>query len=66
MAVSWARRPRRLVVAEWAAANNYDVSGAYGADAQAIFETLEANFAYTLKELGATTVDPMSLGIAKP
>ena len=54
------------VVAEWAAANNYDVSGAYGADAQAIFETLEANFAYTLKELGATTVDPMSLGIAKP
>ncbi len=54
------------VVAEWAAANNYDVGGQYGEEAQAIFTTLEANFAYTLKELGATTVDPMSLGIAKP
>jgi len=54
------------VVAEWAKANNYDVSGKYGVDAQAIFSTLEANFAYTLKDLGATTVDPMSLGIQKP
>lgn len=54
------------VVAEWAAANNYDVGGQYGADAQKIFSTLEANFAYTLQELGATTVDPMSLGIEKP
>lgn len=54
------------VVAEWAKANNYDVGGQYGADAQAIFTTLEANFAYTLQELGATTVDPMSLGIEKP
>ena len=54
------------VVAEWAAANNYAVSGAYGADAQEIFATLEANFAYTLQELGATTVDPASLGIVRP
>ncbi len=54
------------VVAEWAAANNYDVGGQYGADAQKIFSTLEANFAYTLQELGATTVDPTSLGIEKP
>ncbi|MEL7253235.1 MAG: tripartite tricarboxylate transporter substrate binding protein [Pseudomonadota bacterium] len=54
------------VVAKWAAANNYDVSGQYGEEAQAIFTTLEANFAYTLKELGATTVDPASLGIEKP
>ena len=54
------------VVAEWAAANNYDVGGQYGEEAQAIFSTLEANFAYTLQELGATTVDPMSLGIEKP
>ncbi len=54
------------VVAEWAAANNYDVSGQYGAEAQAIFATLEANFAYTLQELGATTVDPASLGIERP
>ncbi|WP_342077689.1 tripartite tricarboxylate transporter substrate binding protein [Yoonia sp. SS1-5] len=54
------------VVADWAAANNYDVGGQYGDDAKAIFATLEANFAYTLQELGATTVDPASLGIEKP
>lgn len=54
------------VVAEWAKANNYAVSGAYGEEAQAIFATLESNFAYTLQELGATTVDPASLGIKKP
>lgn len=54
------------VVAEWAAANNYDVGGQYGEEAQAIFATLEANFAYTLQELGATTVDPASRGIERP
>ena len=54
------------VVAEWAAANNYDVGGQYGPEAQALFEKLEANFAYTLQELGATTVDPEKLGIVKP
>ncbi|MEM6381358.1 MAG: tripartite tricarboxylate transporter substrate-binding protein [Pseudomonadota bacterium] len=53
-------------VAEWAAANNYAVSGAHGEDAQEIFSTLESNFAYTLQELGATTVDPSSLGIEAP
>lgn len=53
-------------VAEWAAANNYDVGGQYGDEAAQIFETLEANFAYTLQELGAATVDPASLGILKP
>jgi tripartite-type tricarboxylate transporter receptor subunit TctC len=54
------------VVAEWAAANNYTVSGAYGEEAQVIFANLEANFAYTLQELGATTVDPATLGIERP
>jgi len=54
------------IVAEWATANNYDVGGQYGEEAQALFSTLESTFAYTLKELGATTVDPMSLGIEKP
>lgn len=53
-------------VAEWAAANNYSVSGAHGAEAQEIFSTLESNFAYTLQELGATTIDPSSLGIEAP
>ena len=54
------------VVAEWAVANNYDVGGAYGEEAQALFATLESTFAYTLQELGAATVDPASLGIEKP
>ena len=54
------------VVAEWATANNYDVGGQYGEEAQALFANLEATFAYTLQDLGATTVDPMSLGIEKP
>ncbi|RED12177.1 Bug family tripartite tricarboxylate transporter substrate binding protein [Pontivivens insulae] len=54
------------VVAEWAAANNYDVGGQYGEEAQEIFATLEANFAYTLQELGSATVDPASLGIERP
>ncbi|QBF29946.1 tripartite tricarboxylate transporter substrate binding protein [Thalassococcus sp. S3] len=53
-------------VAEWAAANNYDIGGQSGAEAQALFATLESTFAYTLKDLGATTVDPASLGIEKP
>ena len=53
-------------VADWASANNYAVSGVYGEAAQATFSTLESNFAYTLQALGATTVDPATLGIAKP
>ncbi|WP_368185321.1 Bug family tripartite tricarboxylate transporter substrate binding protein [Aestuariibius sp. HNIBRBA575] len=53
-------------VSEWAEANNYDVGGQHGAEATAIFTNLESTFAYTLKDLGATTVDPMSLGIAQP
>jgi len=54
------------VVAEWATANNYDVGGQSGDEATAIFKTLESTFAYTLKELGATKVDPAKLGIEKP
>ncbi len=54
------------VVAEWAAANNYDVSGKSGAEASAIFSNLESNFAWTLWDLGAAKVDPATLGIAKP
>jgi tripartite-type tricarboxylate transporter receptor subunit TctC len=53
-------------VATWAAANHYDIGGQSGADAQAVFAKLEATFAYTLQELGSTTVDPASLGIEKP
>lgn len=53
-------------VAEWAAANNYDVGGQHGVEAQGLFADLEANFAYTLQDLGVATVDPASLGIKKP
>ncbi|MEL6337812.1 MAG: tripartite tricarboxylate transporter substrate-binding protein [Pseudomonadota bacterium] len=54
------------VVTDWAAANYYDLSGAAGDDASALFATLESNFAWTLHELGAAKVDPASLGIPKP
>ncbi|WP_068118630.1 Bug family tripartite tricarboxylate transporter substrate binding protein [Tropicimonas marinistellae] len=53
-------------VAEWAKVNNYDIGGQSGEEAQALFSTLESNFAYTLQELGVATVDPASLGIEKP
>ena len=54
------------VVAEWAKANNYDVSGKSGAEASAIFSKLESTFAWTLWDLGAAKVDPSTLGIQKP
>ena len=53
-------------VAQWAAANHYDIGGQSGAEAQALFANLESNFAYTLQELGVATVDPETLGIEKP
>lgn len=54
------------VVAKWAKANNYDVSGKSGAEASAIFQKLESTFAWTLWDLKAAKVDPSTLGIAKP
>lgn len=54
------------VVAEWAAANNYDIGGQSGADATAIFDKLESTFAWTLWDLGAAKVDPATLNIPKP
>ena len=53
-------------VAEWAAANHYDISGQYGEEAQATFATLESTFAWTLQELGAAEVDPATLNIPQP
>ena len=53
-------------VAEWAAANNYDVSGKSGAEASAIFAKLESTFAWTLWDLGAAKIDPATLNIDKP
>ncbi|MCY6381148.1 tripartite tricarboxylate transporter substrate binding protein [Hoeflea prorocentri] len=54
------------VVAEWAAANNYDIGGQSGDDATAIFDKLESTFAWTLWDLGAAKVDPSTLNIPKP
>ena len=53
-------------VKTWAKENYYLLSGATGAESKKIFSALESNFAWTLWELGAATVDPATLGIAKP
>ncbi|KPJ78454.1 MAG: tricarboxylate transport protein TctC [Deltaproteobacteria bacterium SG8_13] len=53
-------------VKSWAKENYYLLSGATGAESKAIFSALESNFAWTLWELGAATVDPAKLGIPKP
>ncbi|QEN08145.1 tripartite tricarboxylate transporter substrate binding protein [Oceanispirochaeta crateris] len=45
--------------------NFYILSGAYGEKANKVFDNLESNFGWTLKELGAAKVDPASLGIEK-
>ena len=53
-------------VKTWAKENYYLLSGASGAESKKIFSALESNFAWTLWELGAATVDPATLGIPKP
>ncbi|MGD9332250.1 MAG: tripartite tricarboxylate transporter substrate binding protein [Desulfobacterales bacterium] len=53
-------------VQTWAKENYYLLSGKSGAEANAVFAALESNFAWTLWELGAATVDPAKLGIPKP
>ncbi len=63
---AFAKAMQSDTVKEWAAKNYYDLSGLSGAEASAAFAKLESNFAWTLNELGATTVDPASLGISKP
>lgn len=52
-------------VKSWAKENYYELSGKTGAEAKAEFAALESNFAWTLWELGAATVDPATLGIPK-
>lgn len=53
-------------VKEFGAKNYYILSGKRGAEANEIFAQLEANFAYTLKDLGANKIDPETLGIERP
>ena len=53
-------------VKNWAKENYYLLSGKTGAESRAVFDALESNFAWTLWELKAATVDPATLGIPKP
>lgn len=53
-------------VQTWAKENYYLLSGKSGAESKAVFDALESNFAWTLWELGAATIEPSKLGIAKP
>ena len=53
-------------VKSWAKENYYLLSGKTGAESKAVFDALESNFAWTLWELGAATVDPAKLDIPKP
>jgi hypothetical protein len=53
-------------VKNWAKENYYLLSGKTGAESREVFNALESNFAWTLWELKAATVDPATLGIPKP
>ncbi|MEM9708569.1 MAG: tripartite tricarboxylate transporter substrate binding protein [Pseudomonadota bacterium] len=53
-------------VKTWAEENNYVLSGLSGDAATKVFSTLEETFAWTLFDLGATEVDPTTLGIERP
>ena len=53
-------------VKKWAKDNYYLLSGKTGAESKAVFDALESNFAWTLWELKAATVNPAELGISKP
>lgn len=53
-------------VKKWAKDNYYLLSGKTGAESKKVFAALESNFAWTLWELKAATVNPAKLGIPKP
>ena len=53
-------------VKSWAKENYYLLSGKTGEESKAVFNALESNFAWTLWELKAATVNPAELGIPKP
>jgi tripartite-type tricarboxylate transporter receptor subunit TctC len=53
-------------VQTWAKENYYLLSGKTGAESKKVFDALESNFAWTLWDLKAATVDPATLGIPKP
>lgn len=46
--------------------NYYVLSGLVGEEAGKVFDSLEANFGWTLADLGSAVVDPASLGIPRP
>jgi tripartite-type tricarboxylate transporter receptor subunit TctC len=53
-------------VKTWAKENYYLLSGKTGAESKAVFSALQSNFAWTLWDLKAATVNPANLGIPKP
>ena len=53
-------------IKQWAEDNYYTLSGKSGEAAQQQFADLESNFAWTLWDLGAASVNPEELGIPKP
>lgn len=53
-------------VQTWLDENFYVASGATGDEANATFDKLESNFAWTLWDLGAAKVDPATLNIPRP
>ncbi len=53
-------------VKKWAKDNYYLLSGKTSAESKKVFDALESNFAWTLWELKAATVNPAKLGIPKP
>ncbi len=66
LSVAFEKAMQADAVKTWASENYYDLSGLSGEEASAAFANLESNFAWTLKGLGAATVDPETLGIPKP
>lgn len=52
-------------VKTWAEENYYTLSGLTGEEAGQEMQRLESLFAWTLKDLGATSVDPETLGIPR-
>ncbi len=53
-------------VVKFGAERYFELTGLTGDKANAIFDNLESQFAWTLWELGAAKVDPSTLGIPKP
>ena len=63
---AFAQAMQSQAVQDFGRDNFYVLSGATGQEALDTFIALESNFAWTLWELGAATVNPADLGIPRP